>query len=43
LEDIPERKKQNNFLDLSKTVLELYVVPSGFEDVDYLRIGNFTI
>ena len=43
LKDIPDQKKQKDFTDLSYSVLELYVVPSGYEDNENLRIGNFTI
>ena len=43
LQDIPERKKRDTYIDYSERVIKVEVLPGIIDNMDKLKIGNFTI
>ena len=43
LQDIPEQKKKGDYKDWTTTILQVAVLPSGYEPVELLAIANYTI
>lgn len=43
LQEIPERKKKDTYIDYSERVIKVDVLPGIIEDMEKLKIANFTI